>query len=76
MTCYPEANLACEVVSERDNLAWRRPRERPRSLWLGRSMFPVWSSLEGEGEGAYMGNHAGVASKGRRGDAPFGLCLQ
>ena len=32
---YPEVDPAFRVVSERDNPAWRRPRGRPRTSWLG-----------------------------------------
>ena len=32
---YPEADPAHRVVSVRDNPAWRRPRGRPHSSWLG-----------------------------------------
>ena len=34
VACYPEADPAYWVVSERDNPAWRRPRGHPQNSWL------------------------------------------
>ena len=32
---YPEVDPTSQVISERDNPEWRRPRGRPQSLYLG-----------------------------------------
>ena len=46
---YPEVNPACRVVSERDNLAWRRPRGAHKVCDWVKSMFPVGRYLVLEG---------------------------
>ena len=47
---YLEADPACWIVSERDNLGWRRPRGRPQNLWLGQVDVSCWLLL-GMGRG-------------------------
>ena len=47
---YPEADPASQIVSERDNLGWRRARGRPQSLWLGQVNASCWELL-GMGKG-------------------------
>ena len=42
---YPEVNPAFRVVSERDIPAWRRPRGRPRTSWLGQVDASCWELL-------------------------------
>ena len=34
VACYPEADPACRVVSEKDKLGWKRRRGHPQSSWL------------------------------------------
>ena len=45
VACYPKADPAYQVVSERDNLAWRRPRGRLQSSWLRQVDVSCWESL-------------------------------
>ena len=45
VACYPEADPASWVVSERDNLWWRRSRGRPQSSWLGQVDASCWELL-------------------------------
>ena len=42
---YPKADSACQVVSERDNLEWRRPRGHQQSSWLGQVNASCWELL-------------------------------
>ena len=34
------------IISERDNPEWRRPRERPQSLWLGEVYASCWELID------------------------------
>ena len=42
---YPKADPAYRVVSERDNPAWRRPREHPQNSWLCQVDASYWELL-------------------------------
>ena len=42
---YMEADLAYWVVSEKDNLAWSRPRRRPQNSWLQQIDASCWEPL-------------------------------
>ena len=50
MARYPEADPACQVISERENPQWKRPRGRPQSSWLGQVDAACWELL-GMGRG-------------------------
>ena len=42
---YPEGDLACWVVSERDNPEWRRPRGQTRGSWVVQANASCWELL-------------------------------
>ena len=60
---YPEINPASQVVSERDNPEWRRPRGHPQSSWLGQVDASYWELL-GMGKGLTWGLARGDAGTG------------
>ena len=45
VTRYPEADPASQVISERDNLEWRRPRGRQQSSWLEQVDASCWELI-------------------------------
>ena len=50
---YPEADPAYQVVSERDNPAWRRPKRCPQKSWLQQVDASCWQLLSMDRESAW-----------------------